>query len=407
MAKKSNWDRLSKRSPGETMKNRDVYEQQQLERSEIGNKQSPWVNIIFFGIIALLITVMFYGILCVGEFGYSRFDMFRQSHSEDANMTEVEALYQNNVVKISKTDSQGNFSDFWIIDENSDKKPDDGNGYREKKKAYEVYTDMLTKRGDLDGERLAEAQTVIKGLEKESFFYYFRPNWWKLLLSLLCLLIAGSALLTKATRLTKAVNILETTDDILVEKNDQHIALPEEVMRKFDWFPDVGAHSDVQFSSMISHVALKNKGLKSIKVAKRAKHDIVNEDGEIEIYEGEVLRDEDGNILYETKPLIDTEFMDALFEASGNPSDDKKYNKKYDATTIPYNPDGKDRDKLGKYKTVADLINEDWDFPYYEPQRPGGAFIVDTAPVNTMVLAITRAGKGKFSPCYRVICDSF
>ena len=297
--------------------------------------------------------------------------------SENANITEVEALYQNNVVKISKTDSQGNFSDFWIIDENSDKKPDDGNGYREKKKAYEVYTDMLTKRGDLDGERLTEAQTVIKGLEKESFFYYLRPNWWKLLLSLLCLLIAGSALLTKATRLTKAINILETTDDILVEKNDQHIALPEEVMRKFDWFPDVGAHSDVQFSSMISHVALKNKGLKSIKVAKRAKHDIVNEDGEIEIYEGEVLRDEDGNILYETKPLIDTEFMDALFEASGNPSDDKKYNKKYDATTIPYNPDGKDRDKLGKYKTVADLINEDWDFPYYEPQRPGGAFLVE------------------------------
>lgn len=33
--------------------------------------------------------------------------------------------------------------------------------------------------------------------------------------------------------------------------------------------------------------------------------------------------------------------------------------------------------------------------PYYEPQRPAGAYIVDTAPVNTMVLAITRAGKGQ------------
>ena len=51
-------------------------------------------------------------------------------------------------------------------------------------------------------------------------------------------------------------------------------------------------------------------------------------------------------------------------------------------------------DKLKGYDTVADLINNEWEFPYYEPQRPAGAYIVDTAPVNTMVLAITRAGKG-------------
>ena len=54
----------------------------------------------------------------------------------------------------------------------------------------------------------------------------------------------------------------------------------------------------------------------------------------------------------------------------------------------------KNRDKLKGYDTVADLINNEWEFPYYEPQRPAGAYIVDTAPVNTMVLAITRAGKG-------------
>ena len=382
MAKKSNWERLSKRTPDETMKNRDVYEQQQLERSTIGNKQSPWVNITFFGILALLITIVFYGILCAGEFGYSRFDMFRQSRSSDTSATRVESLYNDNLKKISRTDSAGKFSDFWIIDEDGDSNPDDGNGYRDKKEAYEVYTKSLIDRGIIEGDEITEAQAIVKGLEKESFFYYLRPNWWKLLLSVICLLIAGAALLTKANRLTHAINIMETTEDIQTDPNDQHIALPEEVMRKFDWFPDVGAHSDVQFSSMISHIALKNKGLKTIQVAKRAKHDIVNEDGEIEVYEGEVLRDEDGNILYKTEPLIDTDFMDALFKASGNPDDKNgKYNKKYDATTIPYNPNGEDREKLGKYKTVADLINADWDFPYYEPQRPGGAYIVDTAPV--------------------------
>ena len=57
----------------------------------------------------------------------------------------------------------------------------------------------------------------------------------------------------------------------------------------------------------------------------------------------------------------------------------------YDATKIPYNPGNQNRDKLKDYDTVADLINNEWEFPYYETQRPAGAYIVDTAPVNTMV----------------------
>ena len=38
------------------------------------------------------------------------------------------------------------------------------------------------------------------------------------------------------------------------------------------------------------------------------------------------------------------------------------------------------------------MINGDWELPEYEPQRPAGAYLVDTEP---MVLAITRAGKGQ------------
>lgn len=33
--------------------------------------------------------------------------------------------------------------------------------------------------------------------------------------------------------------------------------------------------------------------------------------------------------------------------------------------------------------------------PYYEVQRPGGFYLVDTAPVNSMLIAMTRAGKGQ------------
>ena len=191
------------------------------------------------------------------------------------------------------------------------------------------------------------------------------------------------------------------TSDINQYENDQHIALPEELQKKFDWFPDVGATSDVQFSSMISHMMISNKGLNPVMVAKRATSDIVDEDGEIVLYKGEVLRDEDGNVEFEQKPMIDTEFAEALYTASGLPKNTKDFKCRvyYDTRHIPYNPGNRDRDKLQDKKnpinTVSDLINRDWQLPYYEPQRPGGAYLVDTAPVNTMVLAITRAGKGQ------------
>lgn len=181
-----------------------------------------------------------------------------------------------------------------------------------------------------------------------------------------------------------AQNLLNDTSDINQYQNDQHIALPEEIQRNFDWFPDVGATSDVQFSSMISHMAISNKGLKTIQVAQRASSDILDEDGDIVTYKGEILTDDEGNVLYEEKPLIDIDFMNDLFDASGLPNQ-KNLRKFFNTTMIPYNADGSNRDKLGKFATVADLINADWEFPYYEPQRPGGAYIVDTAPVNTMV----------------------
>ena len=242
-----------------------------------------------------------------------------------------------------------------------------------------------------------------------TFGYGFRFTFFKFLLTSAFTAAFYFVMMLIMKRNLESQNALSDNADVNQWHNDQHIALPEEIQRKYDWFPDVGCTSDVQFSSMISHVALSNKGLKTIQVAKRAKEDILDEDGEIVLYKGEVLTDDDGNVLYETKPIIDTDFMDALYQASGVPKGKtagEMLRKYYDTTKIPYNPDGSDRDKLGKFATVADLINKDWQLPYYEPMRPAGAYIVDTAPVNTMVLAITRAGKGKCSPDCIVICNS-
>lgn len=179
-------------------------------------------------------------------------------------------------------------------------------------------------------------------------------------------------------------NALDDNGEINTYANDQHIALPEELQEKFDWFPDVGATSDVQVSSMISHMALVPKGLHPVQFARRAEKDIVDEDGDVVTYKGEVLRDGSGDIVYDTVDMIDTKFMHDLYTASGMPMS-KDLRKFYAPGLIKYNPDGTNRDKLGKFATVADLINADWKLPYYEPQRPAGAYIVDTAPVNTMV----------------------
>ena len=71
--------------------------------------------------------------------------------------------------------------------------------------------------------------------------------------------------------------------------NDQHIALPEEIQRKFDWFPNVGAHASPAVSSMISHVMISNKGLKPVQLTQRAAKDVLDEDGDVVVYEGEVI----------------------------------------------------------------------------------------------------------------------
>ena len=305
----SNWDRLRGRNVQDTMQFRDVYEDQQLERTRIGEKQTMTSRNILNAVLTVVVFFVSY--------------------------------YMIGIVKA--------------------------------------------------------ISSYLYGYDQQSHSFAYYVGHFSFTRVLICLIISavfyGVMYLVLKHNLDVQNGTLDTSD-INQYQNDQHIALPEEIQRKFDWFPDVGATSDVQFSSMISHCALSNKGLNEVEVARRVPQDIKDDDGDVVLYKGEILRDEDDNILYEKKPMIDIDFMNALYDASGLPNV-KGLRKFYNATMIPYNPDNKDRDKLKGYDTVADLINGDWQLPAYEPQRPGGAYLVDTAPVNTMVLAITRAGKGQ------------
>lgn len=191
----------------------------------------------------------------------------------------------------------------------------------------------------------------------------------------------------------QAQNMLADMSDLNQYKNDQHIALPQEVMEKFDYFPDVGAHCSVSPSSMISHIMLQNKGINCVDMPVRCKKDVIDSDTHDVVYhKGEIICNEDGDAEeYENVPMFDEIFAAELYKASGMPKDVRK---SFDVRNVLYNPGGENRDKL-KYETVADLINGDWFIPDYEPQRPAGAYLVDTAPVNTMIIAMTRAGKGQ------------
>lgn len=420
---KRNWDVLKKQKPQDSVKYRDVYEDQQLERSQIEAKQTPTSRIILASVLAVIIFIASYILACMFEFGSDITKQYMGSEesidsslSDTSTTTDVstETVYadfetcRNSDIDVSGiTVSQSDVDVY--ANQNGFQRIDDENYFDlheqipcdEMATIYARYL-VLTKTIVInDGSSDTEVVNDETGESSEDssdgseeyvsdltymqagLMRYFKPTVGKIGFAFVVAAIFWGVFYQILMRNLDAQNLMSDTTDINQYPNDQHIALPEELQQKFDWFPDVGAHSNVQVSSMISHVALMNKGLKKVQIAKRAKKDIIV-DGEVEYYKGEILLDDDENPIMETVPMIDEAFMDDLFTASGSP-EDKEYRRRYDATAIPYNPGGKDRTKQGgKYDTVAEMINHDWVLPEYEPQRPGGAYLVDTEPVNTI-----------------------
>lgn len=383
--KKSNWQKINEQKPSETVKHRDVYDDQQLDRGRIQNKQSPLSRILFVAFTTLFVMAVLWFFIALVQFGVGAIGSMSGDISAGGSSKGVGSGNSAYPYVVSDTvypkDENGIIEKpvtmYYACDEN-------GNIISEGYESYEEvpipqwYYDYAAEN-DID----VNAQGQSSG-QVQSYLYYLRPDFWKIFICLLVGAILFSILYQVMMRNLDAQNMMNTTEDINQYTNDQHIQLPEEVQRNYDWFPDVGAHSSVQASALISHMALSNKGVNHIRVARRADKDIKDEDGETAYYKGEVICDEDGNPVYDTKPVFDEKFMEALFDASGALKD-KKVRKYYDTSKIPYNPGNEDRDKLSGYDTVADLINGDWELPDYEPQRPGGAYIVDTQPVNTMV----------------------
>ncbi|WP_406086671.1 type IV secretory system conjugative DNA transfer family protein [Streptomyces virginiae] len=388
--KANSWEKISARTPGETLTNRDVYDNQQLDRSKFLTLRSTRPGIVVAVITGVLVTVVAWVLYSLIAAAVLSVGVSVGSGVSGSGSGKPSAYY----VQDTKTGAGGSVVKCYrplTKDGNPDVK---AKCYPSADAVPVPVWYTAAKDDELSADRPAEpeksATTVGEQLADVSGF--------KLFITLGSGLMVALVIGTWFSRRVAAANLMNTTSDINQYQNDQHIALPEEIQQNYDWFPDAGAHSSVQVSSMLSHMMLRQKGLGTVEVAQRAKKDVIDEEGNLAYYAGEVMDDDEGSPLTQTLPIIDEGFGDELFEASGLP-DDKTLRQKYDTTRIPYNPDGKNRDKLGfgsdMYKTVAALIKEDWTFPAYEVQRPAGAYVVDTAPVNTMVLAITRAGKGQ------------
>lgn len=399
MGKPSNWSVLKKQSDSDSLRYRDVYEDQQLERSEIEAKQSPVSRIILAVVASVLTAAIVYVLVSMICFGISSVQSSAGSTQRSADQSSIhktEVKYDPEDVYnyIGEKDDFSDVKDGGGLKEKYFAKGKDGkpldnrlydkasdvpepDWYKVEKHAYEEYA--KTPAGQ------AEAQKRHDDAAKRKLGYWMVPNLTNVFISLLGGLICFLILYQLLMKNLEAQNLLNDTSDINQYKNDQHIALPEEVQRKFDIFPDVGAHTNVQPSSMISHMALTNKGINPVQMSVRAKEDVKDEDGEVEYFKGGVMYDDDGNVITETKPMFNEKFMNDLFTTSGIPANDKTIRKFYDPDKIPYNPKNYDRDKLQGFDTFADVINKDWVIPSYETQRPAGVYMVDVQPVNTMV----------------------
>lgn len=380
------WDKVSARAPGETMAHRDVYDDQQLDRSQRQTKRSKTPGLVLgvtAGVLVAIVAWVLYSVIATAVLSVS-------SSLENGGLTGgggPDSYYAE-----ERTTGKGGAAvDCY--------KPIDEKGHPVVKATCYPSPEAVPVPGwwtekqkaeKAGGTEAAGAAPAATGVGEQ----LGSASAFKLFLSLGGGLLVMIVIAAWTGRQVDKHNAKVDHTDINDHRNDQHIALPEEIQQKYDWFPDSGAHSGVEVSAMLSHMMLKQKGLGTVEVAQRAEADVVDEDGNLVYYKGEIMDGDDGEMLLKTMPMIDEAFGDALFDASGLP-EDKALRKTFDTTRIPYNLDGKDRDKLGKHKTVAHLIKDDWEFPAYEVQRPAGAYIVDTAPANTMVLAITRAGKGQ------------
>ena len=192
-------------------------------------------------------------------------------------------------------------------------------------------------------------------------------------------------------------NAMYLTEDIQEYTNDAYIRTIDHLTQELDIAPDVGLGFNGHASTLMGHMMVSNKGIKKIEMPVRDKS-----------VDGFVKRDDDGNIVKKLVPMFNPELADMLFSMSGVPNEHRTL---YDATDYEFNRKltkkeggGKDKDGHAKragaycraeYDKLSDYINNEFYPLDTDTERPAGVYFYDSRPVNTILIAITRGGKGQ------------
>ena len=377
------WAQLGQQDELDSLAYQDVHGDQQLERSEIEAKLSPHSREIASAAVGVLVFISVWVVISFGSMGIaavkdSLWHSSVPSYSVE-NRDLTKALHRSVLNEMCYSPAL----------EDGTPDPSDETCYESAKDVPELQwhkNAVAAEKAERDAQMADQPQSALG--------WIFSLGWIKFFVSAFAGGAAWGALRLVLMRNLKAQNLMRDTTDINQYKNDQHVALPEEVRERFDVVPDVGAHTGVSATTLISHSMVANKGIQPVAFAKRAEQDVLDDDGDVTLFKGEVLTDEQGTPITDMVPMFDEAFGTALWDASGLP-DNEKLRRRLDPSTVPYNPGNASRDKLKGFATLADLVNKEWELPVYEPQRPAGVYYVDTAPANTMILAMTRAGKGQ------------
>ena len=364
---------------------RDVYNTQQVTRSELKPAATKKSKFVLAAIVMAVIVVVAY--FAISSFSASIFSISNNNQiakykhllmaldTDNAKQDGYFIDYEGNVIAYVK-DSGGVYYQY-----TTPEKADESQSYTSISDVPvpdwydEVYTQKMKDKENYINQGYTPdvvRKNVKKYLGQADYKYRILHPSLVFIFVLFVTYIAGTFALYGIFVLNlKRENLLSDTGDLNQYTNDQHIQTPLELLENpsFDLVPDAGAHHNHRVSGIVAHVMLNNDGIKTV----------------------------DG------VPFFDKEFGERLFDSADVIPERRKW---FSPKKIKYNPNNKSRDrrspgkdkngnKLKPYDTLADLINAEWYVPDYEPQLPGGAYIVDTRPINTLVVAMTRAGKGQ------------
>lgn len=233
---------------------------------------------------------------------------------------------------------------------------------------------------------------IMPNHEPVTVFHNFGIWPWYLFGLVLWAIFGYTVIRIKLRAIWQNNNALHTNAEVEEYANDSYVRTIDHLSNELDICPDMGLGFDGHASTLVGHIMVKNAGIKNVRIPVRDPN-----------VDGGVKRDKKGQIVYQTVPMFDEKLGNKLFDMSNVPVDCRHF---YDARLYDFNPklpkkeggDGKKRrGGYGRmeYDTLADVINNEFYPLDTETARPAGVYFYDRRPVNTILIAITRGGKGQ------------